>query len=118
MVTGIKLTPHQFRHTAAKLFLDKYPGQYEVVRKVLGHKSLSTTYSHYAGAETKAALAHFDDAIVSLMNVPQVVPASTNAPQQVRQKLSRTPTRPSPRFASLPFAEPPLSPPLKTRRLS
>ena len=118
MVTGIKLTPHQFRHTAAKLFLDKYPGQYEVVRKVLGHKSLSTTYSHYAGAETKAALAHFDDAIVSLMNGPQVLPASTNAPQQVRQKLSRTPTRPSPRFASLPFAEPPLSPPLKTRRLS
>ncbi|NBQ26198.1 MAG: site-specific integrase [Verrucomicrobia bacterium] len=45
---GIRLTPHQFRHAAAKILLDAKPGHYEVVRKVLGHKSLSTTYSHYA----------------------------------------------------------------------
>ena len=51
---GIRLTPHQFRHAAAKILLDAKPGHYEVVRKVLGHKSLTTTYSHYAGAETQA----------------------------------------------------------------
>jgi site-specific recombinase XerD len=62
--TGIKLTPHQFRHAAAKILLDAKPGYYEVVRKVLGHKNLSTTYSHYAGAETKAAVELFDEVII------------------------------------------------------
>ncbi len=61
---GIRLTPHQFRHAAAKILLDAKPGHYEVVRKVLGHKSLSTTYSHYAGAETQAAINLYDDVII------------------------------------------------------
>ena len=52
---GIKLTPHQVRHVAAKLLLDAKPGFYEIIRKLLGHKSLTTTYEHYAGAETQAA---------------------------------------------------------------
>ncbi|MDG1179523.1 MAG: tyrosine-type recombinase/integrase [Gammaproteobacteria bacterium] len=62
---GIRLTPHQFRHAAAKILLDDKPGYYEVVRKVLGHKSLTTTYSHYAGAETKAAIGLYDEVIIN-----------------------------------------------------
>ena len=61
---GIRLTPHQFRHAAAKILLDAKPGHYEVIRKVLGHKSLTTTYSHYAGAETQAAISLYDDVII------------------------------------------------------
>jgi integrase len=61
---GIKLTPHQFRHAAAKILLDAKPGHYEVIRKILGHKNLTTTYSHYAGAETQAALDLYDDVIL------------------------------------------------------
>ena len=61
---GIKLTPHQFRHAAAKILLDAKPGHYEVVRKILGHKNLTTTYSHYAGAETQAALDLYDEVIL------------------------------------------------------
>jgi len=64
--TGISLTPHQFRHVAAKLLLDARPGHYEVVRKVLGHKNLSTTYEHYAGAETQAAVELYDEVILDL----------------------------------------------------
>ncbi len=64
--TGLRLTPHQFRHMAAKLLLDAKPGHYEVVRKVLGHKALTTTYAHYAGAETQAALGLYDHVILSL----------------------------------------------------
>ncbi len=44
--------------------LDAKPGHYEVVRKVLGHKTLTTTYSHYAGAETQAAISLYDDVII------------------------------------------------------
>jgi integrase len=61
---GIRLTPHQFRHAAAKILLDAKPGHYEIIRKILGHKSLSTTYSHYAGAETQAAINLYDDVII------------------------------------------------------
>ena len=61
---GIKLTPHQFRHAAAKILLDAKPGHYEVIRKILGHKNLTTTYAHYAGAETQAALDLYDDVIL------------------------------------------------------
>ena len=67
---GISLTPHQFRHTAAKVLLDSNPGYYEVVRKVLGHKSLSTTYSHYAGAETQAAITLYDQVIIEHRQAP------------------------------------------------
>ena len=67
---GIKLTPHQIRHVAAKLLLDAKPGHYEIVRKVLGHKNLTTTYEHYAGAETQAALNLYDDVILDLKTDP------------------------------------------------
>ena len=42
------------------------PGHYEVVRKLLAHKSLATTYEHYAGAETTAAIELYDEVILGL----------------------------------------------------
>lgn len=60
---AIRLTPHQFRHAAAKLLLDRLPGHYEVVRKLLGHKALTTTYAHYAGAETQKAIELYGEVI-------------------------------------------------------
>ena len=61
---GIKLTPHQFRHTASKILLDAKPGHYEVIRKILGHKHLTTTYDHYSGREVQAALNLYDEVIL------------------------------------------------------
>ena len=52
---GIEFHMHLFRHAGGKIFLDAKPGQYEVVRRVLGHKSLTTTTSIYTGAETRSA---------------------------------------------------------------
>lgn len=65
--TGLHITPHQFRHITAKLYLDRHPGAYEVVRRVLGHKSTSTTYSHYTGQEVKAAVQCFDETILGVL---------------------------------------------------
>ena len=58
---GVKITPHQLRHLAAKIALDANPGAYELVRQLLGHTSLKTTTSFYAGVDTRrAGRAHAD----------------------------------------------------------
>ena len=58
---GIKITPHQFRHLAAKIVLDANPGAHELVRQLLGHKSLKITTAFYAGIDTRrAGRAHAD----------------------------------------------------------
>ncbi len=56
---GLRMHAHLFRHAGAKIFLDRRPGEYEVVRQVLGHRSMQTTTSIYTGAETRTATAHF-----------------------------------------------------------
>lgn len=52
---GLEFNIHLFRHAAGKIFLDLNPGNYEVVRQLLRHKSINTTTSAYSGAETRKA---------------------------------------------------------------
>jgi integrase len=81
---ALRLTPHQFRHAAAKILLDARPGFYEVARKLLGHKSMMTTYSHYAGAETQAAVELYGD-IISDHRRTGVVRGMPRAPNPTRK---------------------------------
>jgi integrase len=64
--TGLAFNPHLFRHAAGKIYLDQRPGQYEVVRRILGHKSIATTTAIYTGAETRAAGALFASVVDGL----------------------------------------------------
>jgi integrase len=61
--TGLRINVHLVRHAAGKLFIDARPGQYEVMRRVLGHRSIATTTGLYAGAETRSAGSHFASVI-------------------------------------------------------
>jgi len=61
--TGLTLTVHVFRHLAAKLYLDENPGDYETVRRLLGHRSIATTINFYTEFETIAAFKRYDDVI-------------------------------------------------------
>jgi site-specific recombinase XerD len=63
---SLPVHPHLFRHVTAKLYLDRHPGAYEVVKRVLGHRSIDTTTAFYTGLETAAAVRHFDNTILSL----------------------------------------------------
>ena len=56
---GLRVTPHQFRHLAAALILEKNPANYEFVRRILGHKNLETTIKFYVGLETLDAVRQF-----------------------------------------------------------
>ena len=55
---GIVLSSHQFRHLSAKMLLDAEPGNFETVRQLLGHKTLSTTVGAYAGIDSRRAARH------------------------------------------------------------
>ena len=57
---GVRLTAHQFRHLAGFLYLRRNPGGHEVVRRLLGHKSIETTIRFYAGMEISDAIRHYD----------------------------------------------------------
>jgi integrase len=65
-LTGLTVNMHLMRHLGAKLYLDHNPGAYETVRRVLAHRSLSTTLTAYTGAETEAAVRHFDSVILGI----------------------------------------------------
>jgi integrase len=56
--TRLDMPAHRFRHAAGKIFLDRHPGQYEVIRQLLGHKDIRTTIAFYAGAESATAARH------------------------------------------------------------
>jgi integrase len=57
---GVVLTPHQFRHLAAERFLTAYPGQYEALSQLLGHKDPATTRKSYCPRDKKEAARRFD----------------------------------------------------------
>ena len=54
-LTGLRITIHQFRHAAGVLILKHYPGNYELVRRILGHKSSETTKKFYLSLDTTQA---------------------------------------------------------------
>jgi hypothetical protein len=68
--TGLRITAHQFRHAAGAIILMRRPGEYELVRRILGHRTVRTTISAYGGLETiqaseifgKIVMEHLDGA--------------------------------------------------------
>jgi site-specific recombinase XerD len=67
--TGLRMTVHQFRHAAGAIILQRRPGEYELVRRLLGHRNVQTTINSYVGLENiqaseifnKIVLEHFGD---------------------------------------------------------
>ena len=61
---GFHMTPHQFRHAAAAWLLLANPGNYETVRRLLGHKQLQTTINFYVGLESIAAARQYQEMLL------------------------------------------------------
>ncbi|WP_175577695.1 site-specific integrase [Mongoliimonas terrestris] len=64
--TGLNIYPHFLRHFAATLYLTERPGEIEVMRRVLGHRSAQTTQNSYSGVQDKHAVGRFDDLVLKL----------------------------------------------------
>jgi integrase len=60
---GLDFNIHLFRHFAAKIWLEEYPGQYESVRRLLGHSSASQTFNLYCEFEAATATRRFSQLI-------------------------------------------------------
>ena len=61
---GVAFNLHLARHFAAWNFLRLHPGQYEVVRQVLGHRNIRVTIAYYVGLEADSAARHFDATVL------------------------------------------------------
>jgi integrase len=64
--TGIRLNIHLFRHLTGYIYLRHYPGQYEPVRQLLGHKDVRTTISFYVGLEEDANFKRYGEILGEL----------------------------------------------------
>lgn len=60
---GIDFNMHLHRHLAAKLVLTDRPGSYEVVRRLLGHSSTSSTLNAYVGFEAGTSTKFYADVL-------------------------------------------------------
>ncbi len=68
---GLRITVHQFRHAAAAVYLRHRPGEYESVRRLLGHRSIKTTMNFYCGLETTQATRIFGEIVRQHMSFDQ-----------------------------------------------
>lgn len=60
---GVAVNVHLARHLAAFIFLDSRPGQYEEVRRLLGHSSTGTALDFYASFETDSVGRRYSELI-------------------------------------------------------
>lgn len=74
--TGLEMPPHRFRHAVGKIFLDRNPGQYGVIQRILGHKRIETTIGFYAGEEGAAAARHYHETILGLRRATSRIEAA------------------------------------------
>lgn len=61
--TGVKCSPHNFRHVAGERYLRNRPGAYEEFRHILSNRCAEGTHRHYAVLEAQAASERFDKII-------------------------------------------------------
>lgn len=63
---GIEFNMHLFRHLGCFLFLQSHPGQFDVMRRVLGHRQVETTMRFYAEIQQSEAFRLFDQNVLQL----------------------------------------------------
>lgn len=61
---GVAITPHQFRHLSAELFLMDHPDALFTISQHLGHRDVNTTRHYYARPKQRQASQHYQEHIL------------------------------------------------------
>ena len=81
---GVAMTPHQFRHLAARLFLAAFPGHYEELRQLLGHTLIATTM-RYCGEAQEEVTRRYQEFALGRHRGGTSVPASPGPAARTRR---------------------------------
>jgi integrase len=65
---GLEVNPHLYRHLVHLVVLNRYPGAYAMISRILGHKSLQTAIANYAGEDIAIAMRAFHELIAEAMS--------------------------------------------------
>jgi Phage integrase family len=84
-LTGLRITAHQFRHAAGAIILQEQPGNCELVRQILGHRSLSTTIRCYVWLKSIQAHQIYQKMVRKRLKID---PEGDNADEDSRQKTA------------------------------
>ncbi|ALC11047.1 hypothetical protein LH20_03685 [Sphingopyxis sp. 113P3] len=76
---GVVIHAHLMRHLAAHLYLLANPGDYETVRRLLGHKNIETTIRFYEGLLTDDAFARYDGLIEEMRSKDAARPSKPSS---------------------------------------
>lgn len=80
---GVILTAHQFRHVSAKGLIDAHPGGgFEIAQQLLGHTSIKTTVSAYAGIDTRRAARRHQQLVEHALAAQKPARRSKNVPRE------------------------------------
>ena len=63
-ILGVPITPHQFRHIGAELYLQGNPEGIFTVSQHLGHRDVNTTRNYYAKSKQREASLRYQDTVV------------------------------------------------------
>ena len=78
---GLEVNPHLYRHLVHLVVLNRYPGAYAMISRILGHKSLQTAISNYAGEDIAIAMRAFHELIAETMTGRTGAPVCTRSPR-------------------------------------
>lgn len=95
--TGLYFPPSSFRHFAAKHYLADNPGDFEVVRAIVGHRSVIKTAKVYGFLNAAAAAAAVDGFLRNPTNIAGGSDVETGARSRAASAKSRGPAVARPR---------------------
>jgi len=71
-VLGVAITPHQFRHISAELYLKDKPEDIYTISQHLAHRDVNTTRHYYARPQQRQASRHFQEHVLRSRETAQI----------------------------------------------
>ena len=80
-ILGVAITPHQFRHISAELFLQENPEALFTISQHLGHRDVNTTRRYYARSKQRQASRHYQETILRSRETARIRIKRTKRPK-------------------------------------